>query len=227
MTTSHDVTTKLKTLFDAERTVRRLHGELIHEKGRDDGSALVTALKSEVASSLALPEKEAGEAALRLTRIAVLLGELHGPAAVDTLIDILACDEPEARHAAGEALQDVAFDRFKEVALGIERALERLPVGSPALSELPYMLAEVPEPGAMKLLGLFLKHRDPEAVAAAIEALVEVGDPSATTMLAPLEKDARQVQLDEEDGAEAPVAIGDLATEARQLLAELAAKADR
>ena len=110
-----------------------------------------------------------------------------------------------------------------------ERALVRLPKGSPALSELPYMLAEVPEPGALKLLGQFLKHADPEAVAAAIEALVEVGDPGAAPMLAHLERDTRQVQMDGEDGVEGdgPVSIGDLATEARHLLAELGAKADR
>lgn len=40
--------------------------------------------------------------------------------------------------------------------------------------------------------------------------------------LAPLEKDARQVQLDEEDGESERVAIGDLAHEARELLSEMA-----
>ena len=47
------------------------------------------------------------------------------------------------------------------------------------------------------------------------------------TMLAPLEKDTRQVQLDEEEGADSAVSIGDLATEARQLLADLGAKGER
>jgi HEAT repeat protein len=164
-------------------------------------------------------EAEPDEAALRLVRLAALLGECEGPDVVDTLIDILACDEPEARHAAGEALEDLAFDRFKEVALGIERALERLTPGSPALTELPYLLAEVGEPGCVKLLARFLAHCDGEAVAAAIEALVELGDPSAAHLLTPLEKDTRQVQLDEEDGER--VSIGDLAAEARQLLADL------
>src|SRR5262249_45903420 len=120
---------------------------------------------------------------------------------------------------AGEALEELAFDRFKEVALGIERALARLPSGSPALSELPYLLAEVGEPGCLKLLGRFLGHADADAVASAVEALVELGDPRAAHLLAPLEKDARQVQLSEEDGER--VAIGDLAMEARQLLGEL------
>lgn len=235
MPTLNDLAPKLKDLFDAERTARRIHAEL----ARADKGVVVPLLRQEIDAALALapkprsgggaeaPSSDAAESAMRLVRIAGLLGEMEGPAAVDALIDVLACDEPEARHAAGESLEDLAFDRFKEVALGIERALERLPVGSPALSELPYLLAEVPEPGASKLLAGFLKHKDPEAVAAAIEAIVEIGDPAAMSLLAPLEKDARQVQLDEDEGENSAVSIGDLATEARQLLADLGAKGER
>jgi HEAT repeat protein len=206
--------TTLDSLFDAERAVRRAHAELL----RGDRAALVPALKAGATDALAKLESDPDEAALRLVRISALLGECEGDVVVDTLVDILGCDEPEARHAAGEALEELAFDRFKEVALGVERALSRLPSGSPALSELPYLLAEVGEPGSVKLLARFLQHKDAEAVAAAIEALVELGDPNAAHLLAPLEKDGRQVQIDE---GEERVAIGDLAMEAGQLLAEL------
>jgi hypothetical protein len=205
----------LDPLFDAEREVRRNHVELL----RGDRAALVPALREAATSALAKVESEPDEAILRLVRISALLAESEGEVAVDTLIDILGSDAPEARHHAGEALEDLAFDRFKEVALGIERALTRLPAGSPALSELPYLLAEVGEPGCLKLLGRFLQHPDADAVAAAVEALVELGDPTAAHLLAPLEKDTRQVQLSEDDGER--IAIGDLAMEARQLLGEL------
>ena len=208
---------KLSALFDAERAVRRTHAELL----RGDRAALTGALRAELDRALAMVGKEGDEAAVRLVRVAALLGDVEGgDAAVDALIDILGCEEPEARHVAGQALEDLAFDRFKEVALGVERALTRLPKGNAALSELPYLLAEIAEPGAVKLLGRFLQHTDADAVAAAIEALVEIGDPSASGLLGPLEKDPRQVQLDDEDGER--VSIGDLAAEARQLLAELA-----
>ena len=150
-----------------------------------------------------------------------MLGELEGAEVVDLLIDILGEGEPEARHAAGEALEGLAYDRFKEVALGVERALSRLATGSPALSELPYMLAEIPEPGAVKLLGRFLQHADPEAVAAAIEALVELGDSSVVPMLTPLLKDKRVAQLEDEGGEEGKITIGELASEARELLTEM------
>jgi hypothetical protein len=215
------LSTQLSSLFDAERTARRLQVEIARAaaEGQAETDALATALRAEVDKALTLDDAE--EVALRLVRTASLLGELHGAAAVDLLIDILACDEPEARHAAGESLENLAYDRFKEVALGIERAIARLPNGSPALSELPYLLAEIPEPGAAKLLGKFLAHKDAEAVAAAIEALVEVSDPSVAPLLAPLEKDTRQVQVEDEGGDEGRVTIGELATEARQLLREI------
>jgi hypothetical protein len=213
---STDIQARLDALFDAERAVRKTHEELL----RGDRAALVKAIRVAVDAALAAIDTAAEDANLRLVRLAALLGDAEGgDAAVDALIDILACEEPEARHVAGQALEDLAFDRFKEVALGIERALERLPVGSAALTELPYLLAEVGEPGSLKLLGRFLRHADADAVAAAVEALVEMGDPSAASLLAPLEKDARQVQLDDDDAER--VSIGDLAAEARQLLLEI------
>ncbi len=216
--------TLLATLFEAERTARKIHAQLARAgangKPGPELDALVAALKKEVDVARVLTDDE--ESALRFVRIATLLGDLHGGDAVDLLIDILSEGDPEARHAAGEALEGLAYDRFKEVALGVERALVRLPVGSPALSELPYMLAEIPEPGAAKLLGRFLQHADPEAVAAAIESLVEMGDPSAAAMIAALSNDKRVAQLEDDEGEEGKITIGELATEARQLLAEMA-----
>ncbi len=207
-----EVVPSLRRLFDAERTARQAHAELLEAAP----ASLLEALESALKEALALGEDS--ERALRVARIAPLLAELHGPRAVDLLIDILGCEDPEARHAGGEALEDVAYDRFKEVALGVERALERLPVGHLALAELPYLLADVPEPGVLKLIGRFLAHKDPDAVAGGLEALVEIGDPSTVGMLAPLETDSRQVVLQDDEGEEGRVTIGELAKEARQLL---------
>jgi HEAT repeat protein len=203
----------LNALFDAERSVRRLHDEL----ARQPEAALLAALTDAIAG--ALRESDEEEAGLRLVRLASLLGELEGPGVVDALIDILSSENPEARSRAGEVLEGLAFERFKEVARGVERALKRLPAGSPALPELPYILVEIPEPGVTKLLGQFLRHGDADAVAAAIEALVQVGDPSAARMIEPLVDDMRTVELDE-DGSEGSteLTIGELAEEALEIL---------
>jgi hypothetical protein len=209
---SAELTPSLQRLFDAERAARRAHSELLAA----DPAQLLAALEGAVKEALGMSDEP--ERALRLARIAPLLSELHGPKPVDLLIDILGCEAPEARHAGGEALEDLAYDRFKEVALGVERALERLPVGHLALAELPYLLADIPEPGVLKLIGRFLAHKDPDAVAGGLEALVEIGDPAGSGMLAPLEKDTRQVVLEDDEGEEGRVTIGELAKEARQLL---------
>lgn len=215
MQTREAIDRSINELFDAERSVRRLHDELAALPAEPLLDALTAAL------SAALKEANEDEAALRLVRIAALLGEHDGPRVVDALIDVLSSEHPEARKAAGEELEELAFDRFKEVAGGVERALKRLPVGSPALPELPYLLAEIPEPGVMKLLGQFLAHADPDAVAAAIESLVEIGDPAGARLLQPLEGDERTVELADDGGEEtSEVTLGELAAEAIELLQE-------
>ncbi|XXX75863.1 hypothetical protein WMF30_50255 [Sorangium sp. So ce134] len=209
------IETTLNKLFDAERTARRLHDDL----AAMPGDALLDVLTGAIAS--AARESDEDEAALRLVRIASLLGEHEGPRALDALIDVLASEHPEARQAAGEEIESLAYDRFKEVAQAIERALKRLPVGSSALPELPYLIAEVPEPGVPKLLGQFLSHKDPDAVAAAIETLVEIGDPAHAPLIQPLIGDMRTVELADDGGDDATseVTIGELAEEALGLLA--------
>lgn len=203
----------LVQLFDAERKVRGLHDQL----SQADEHAAIEALSK--ALDVARKEADEGEASLRLVRIAGLLGEFEGPRAVDLLIDILGTTLEEPRSVAGAELEGLAFDRFKEVAKGVERALKRLPKGSPALPELPYLFAEVPEPGVIKILGEFTRHEDPDAVAAAIEVSVEIGDPAFVKHLRPLLTDSRVVDLADETGAgESEVTIGELASEAIDLL---------
>jgi HEAT repeat protein len=211
----------LNQLFDAERAVRRLHDELAEQPENELLEGLLEALPP------ALQHADEDEAALRLVRIASLLGELSGPRVVDALIDVMGSEHPEPRRAAGEELEELAYDRFKEVAAGIERALKRLPVGSPALPELPYLLAEIPEPGAVKLVGQFLSHPDADAVAAAIEALVEMGDPATMKLMQPLMGDQRTVEL-ADDGGEtmSEVTIGELAAEAVEMLSDISGGED-
>jgi HEAT repeat protein len=211
---SDDVDATLRLLFDSERAVRRAHDELVDS----DPEVVLPVLERATRDALELDKFDEDETSLRLVRIAEVLGEMQGPRVVDLLIDILGSDEPEARHSAGEALSGLAFDRFKEVAVGVERAIDRLTDGSLALAELAYLLAEVSEPGVAKLLGRLLTHRDPDVVAAAIEALVERGDSSAVRLIEPLLGDPRHVQLEDEGGAEGEVTIGELAAEARALL---------
>jgi HEAT repeat protein len=216
MRESGDANATLRELFDAERLARRAHDALVSAPLAN----VLPAVERETRAALAGAGLDDEESALRLVRLAGLLGEMQGARVVDLLVDILECDEPEARHSAGESLSGLAFERFKEVALGVERALVRLASGSPALAELPYILAEVPEPGVHKLLAAFLAHPDPDAVASAIEVLVEMGDASVLPMFEPLARDSRKVQLEDEGGTEGEATIAELVAEARQILGE-------
>jgi hypothetical protein len=209
-----NLTATLEALFDAERAARQAQDALVEA----DPPEVLPLLERATREALALDEIDEEESSLRLVRIAEVLGEMQGPRVVDLLVDVLGSDEPEARHAAGEALSGLAFDRFKEVALGIERAIERLPADSPAIAELPYLLVEIPEPGVLPLLSRFLAHSSPDAVAAAIEALVEIGDPAALPLLGALADDERQVQLEDDTGTAGEATIGDLVAEARAIL---------
>ncbi len=216
-----DIESSLNGLFAAEREARRLHDELtaVAQNRRD---ALVKELTKVISNAKALDDEL--EAAVRLVASARLLGELEGADVVDLLIDVLDSELPEARSEAGEQLQGLAFDRFKEVALGVERALKRYGKASPALVELPYLLVDIPEGGVVKLLGAFLQHADADAVAAAIETLVILGDASVTKLLLPLQGDKR-ISVVGEDDEENEVTIGELAVEAIELLRENAPSA--
>ncbi len=208
-----DLDQAIVSLFDAERRVRKLHQEV----GDSDPAPLLEAIGRGL--DKALKEPDEAEASLRLERLAALLGEQEGPRAIDLLIDILASEIPEVRAAAGEQLEGLAFDRFKEVAKGVERALKRLPVKSPALPELPYLLAEIPEPGVLKLLEAFFSHEDADAVAAAIEVAVEIGDPSIGKHIEKLCGDKRTVEMSDENEESAEVTIGELADDALEIFA--------
>jgi len=203
-------------LFQAQRAAHRIAEEIAGAP-----ADLLLEVLAEAASEASKRDSEE-ERVLELQAIAQILGQIEGPRAVDALIDILGSEDPGARQAAGVILEETAFERFKEVALGVERALAKLPPDHLALSELPYLLMEIPEPGVSKLLQRFLEHTNAEVVAAAIEATVEMGDSASAPKLAKLEKDTRVVELDDEEqeGHDHPtsVTIGDLAKEARLML---------
>ena len=208
----------LSKLFAAELEARRLH-DLLAAKGADDpGRAEV--VSAAVAGIREAKQLEGEDAAARLVCLARLLGEFEGQEVADALVDVLDSEHPEVRNEAGEQLQGLAYDRFKEVAVAVERALERLAVGSNALVELPFVLVEIPEGGVGKLLEKFLQHQDPDAVASAVEALVEIGDPAAVTALQALVGDERRTTLGEDDADDTEVSLGELAAEAVELLGQ-------
>jgi HEAT repeat protein len=200
-----DLKTMLAALFDADRAL--LQAEEAFLSGGAD-HLLAGALDAATTEAFALG---GDEAEIRLRRIADLAAQLEGPVAVAVILRVLDHDEPSVRVEAGEALLDVAYERFKEVARGVEHLLETQHTGL-SMRELPFVLAEVREPMPTVLLVRFLKHADAEVVAAAVEALAELGDPSAIPHLERVLDDSREVEV--EDLEDATASIGDLAADA-------------
>lgn len=202
--------THLDAIFDADRSLRSAENALL--KGNE--VQLSQLLAAAVATAKQLPERN--EAEVRLTRLADLCAQVPGQAMVDALVAILDDESPTVRVQAAEALVDVAYDRYAEVARAVERALE---VGTAGLSlrELPWVIAEVAEPSAVGLIKRFLAHADGEVVASGIEALASLGDASAVPALTKLKDDSRAVVVDDGD-EELNATVGELATEAIQTL---------
>jgi len=214
----------LADLFDAERNRRQLAEKI----ASGPADTVLDVLRTAIGNARTRPHEQ--DRILELEAIAQILGQLTGAEAVDALIDVLGSEEPEARHAAGVALEELAFERFKEVALGVERALSSLSPDHLALTELPYLLAGIPEPGVPRLLHRFLDHSSEEVVSAAIEACVELGDPASVPRLARLENDSRLIRLDDEeqgDGEEGTITVGELAREARETIEGLHSEEQR
>lgn len=203
----------LEAVFEAERKLRELSRQLI----KAPHGQLIDLLAQSI---LDAAKRSPDEQALRLVAISRLLRDVPGPKAIDLMIDMLGSDSEEARAAAGAAIEDVAYDRMGEVQKGIERALKRLPVGHMALCELPFIVLNVAE-DALPMLRPFLALPDPDAVGATIDVLVELADPAAIPLIAPLVNDARPVQIEgEEDEGEA-LTVGELAKDAIDALQEV------
>ena len=202
---------ELRRIFEADRAIRTAETVLLRKRGSEE---LIALLESETEKALQIDDRD--EATMRLERLADLCAQVPGPRMTDALITILNYTEPRVRVAAGEALRDLGFERYAEVARGIERALDADAHG-PAMLELPWVLAEIAEPSALPLIRRFLEHPNPNVAAAAIEALATLQDPEAVSDLERFTGDAREVFLEDFEDEE-KTTIGELARDALAML---------
>lgn len=211
---------KLSTVFAADRALRI--AELDFLEGTSPAHLAAIARAVDVALTL----DDAEEAAIRLMRSADLLGEFTGPEVPALLLRLLDHDEPAVRDAAGTTLLDLGYSRYAEVARAIEKLIDDGKALT-ALKEVPFVLAEIGEPGGVKLCLKLIKHADAGVTAAAVEALAMLGDPSVIKDLEKLSKDKRVVDVDGNDDDEsAPPegggpTVGELVGEALEHLRSL------
>jgi HEAT repeat protein len=201
----------LSAMFAADRTLARAEESFLDSA--PPGQLLDTL---ERALAAAEKDEDEDESILRIRRIVDLAAQLEGPKTVTILLRALDHGEPSVRVEAGEALLDVAYERFKEVGRAVEKLLDAKHAGT-SMEELPFVLAEVYDPDPLPLILRFLEHPSAEVVASAIEATVQRGDPLAIRALERLLDDKRRVTLPDVEDAEAP--LGDLAADAIAALA--------
>jgi HEAT repeat protein len=179
-----------------------------------DAEELVALLERETERALAMEDRVEGT--MRLERLADLCAQVPGPRMTDALIAILNDAEPRVRVAAGEALRDLGYERYAEVARGIERALDRKANGL-AMSELPWVLAEIAEPSALGLIRRFLENPNADVVAAAIESLAQLRDPESIADLERFLSDSRVVTIEDFED-ETKTTLGELAADALDIV---------
>lgn len=210
-----EIDAALERVFEADAALRVAEAQLL---GTRDKAALEKALAKRV-------DRERGgkgaDSAGNLARLADLCAQVVSPTTLDALVRILDHDDPQVRVAAGEALLEVGIDRFKDVRGAVERALGNSALTN-ALEELPFILAELGDPPSVALVARFLELPQAQAVAAGIEALAAMGDPTAIPHLRKLAQDTRDVTIAEEGVGELRMTIGELSQDA---VAELTAEA--
>jgi HEAT repeat protein len=124
---------------------------------------------------------------------------------------------PDVRRLVGEALLAIAEEGLAKIRPAIDFALG---AGCPAAEEMPFLLAMTEDPDTSKTIAEFLKNSDADAVAAAIEALADVGDAAAVPALRALVDDKRVVAVEGEGEESHEWTLGDLAAEAIEMIEE-------
>lgn len=200
----------LQQLFDAEQVRADRERELF--EGSDD-AVLATLFSASVTKVLAEPATPSQ--ALKLMRLADLLMGLEAQPVARPLVAMLDHAEDSVRLAAGEALVDVAFDQFKDIAKVVEEFLEKGHDGL-SMEELPWVFVEVFDPDPMPLVAKFLQHPKPDVVASALGVLVEREDADHGAAIRALIGDKRDVTLEDLDDQK--VSLGDLAKDALEAL---------
>jgi len=151
--------------------------------------------------------------AVRAADMLVPLGESGAKA----LAPGLSHANPDVRRLVGEALLGIAEDGLAAIRPAVDHALG---AGVPAAEEMPFLLAMIEDGDTPKAIAEFLKSKDTDAVAAAIEALADVGDPASVPALKALIDDKRRVKVEGEDEDLQEWTLGELAAEAIEMIEE-------
>ncbi len=200
-----------KEIMSLTEKTAELMDQFTEFDAKDQDEVLTAAFKEQIKGI----EPEA-DVPITLVRTAEMLVGVNTEGAVSTLCIGLGSENATVRMLCGDALVHAAEDDLELIKPAIDEVLKK---GGTAAEEMPFVLLEVDDPEIPHLLEKFLKSSEAEVVAAAIEAVIEVGDPDSEKALKALVNDKREVALDEGSDDETTT-IGQLAKDAIAMLSE-------
>jgi hypothetical protein len=201
----------LADIIDLDTKISGLRDAFEERDGAEQAAALEELLARELAA-VAL-EDPVSVALVRAADIAIPLEERGAK----LLSPGLAHANPDVRRLVGEALLAIAEEGLAKIRPAIDYALG---AGCPAAEEMPFLLAMTEDADTAKTIAEFLKSADADAVAAAIEALADVGDAASVPALRALCGDKRAVAVEGDGDEQHEWTIGDLAGEAIEMIEE-------
>jgi len=197
---------RVAAVLAADRVLRRAVSTLL---SADDPRTVVAAIERTVGSLRAANNDDG--VVDSLVALAEVLANVQHADANRILVGLLDHAEPMVRGMAGESLMERMYERYAEVLRSIETAVGA-GLGATALAEVPFLLAEVGEPGGLAFVKKLLSHADPDVAGAAVEAVGIFGDPSSLPSLESMVSDARTLTAEDEESGDS-LTVGELAME--------------
>ena len=207
------MTANAKDTFQKIMSLTEETAELMEKFAELDNAEQEAVLTAAFAEQTKDIEPEA-DVPITLVRTAEMLVGVMTEKSVATLAAGLGSENATVRMLCGDALMHIAEEDLELLKPAVDDVLKQ---GGTAAEEMPFVLLEVDDPEIPKILEAFLKSSEGEVVAAAIEALIELGDPDCEPAIKALVDDKREVTLDE--GVEdETTTIGRLAQDALAML---------
>ncbi len=207
------IKSKIDQIFDLDDKIRILKDEFSGFAANERQQVLVELFEEALRETT-----DTSPVSLRTVRIVELLTDLPGKLCAAPLSLGLGHDNPDIRLLSAEALYQLADDELSQIEPAIAAALEK---SGPFAQEMLAVLVELDDPEVVAVIERFLALEDVETVSLAVEALVEVGEPSAVPSLQTLVEDTRVLSIGEDENDDTTEwTLGQLAKDAIEMLSD-------
>ena len=196
----------LKKIIDLDEQIATLKEEFDAQSENEKAEVLEQRL-----AGLQAEDFNKDDVPLALARCLDMIGGLGDDHAVRILARGMQHENADVRDLCGQVIYMLSEEGIAAIMPAVEIALEK---GGILAEELPYLLAEIEDPEAPRLIERFLKHDEAPVVLSSIEALLDCGDELTIDALKQLEGDKREITLEEEGKPADKTTLGAIVTDA-------------